>query len=576
MYPPRPAPSGLSLGNGSLPPDTVSKGSRGPIHLTLSRLRASDLAVAFSLPLIIYLGTAIVLVLERHLIVGDALSRVGSATYMLFSRDPHLGAVGFVWGPLPTILLLPLVMFGGAWPSLTQDGFAASIISAIAMAGAVWQFAMILSDWRIGRILRWALIGTFALHPLIIQYGANGDSEALFLFLLMITVRQLLVWFRTEHVSALVWVGVALGLAYLTRYETIAAAGAVTGSIVVVTFLRGPGERRARALKALADGIVVAVPFTMAFVGWAMASWVIMGNPFEQFTSVYGTSAQLAAGAAGHTESSARLSISVGQVLGLEPFAWLAGTFGAIALVRRFDTRVLAIFAEFGSVLTFAVVAWLTDRTSGWLRYAIAVVPLTILLFAAWLSLETSKVGRATGASLSAPAVDRDAKPSGLAKRSARIAAGAIAVVLLMTAVPSTLRTMVDPIVGREDHYWGYEQPRYVIAGQVAHYVDALGLPDGSVLIDTFLGFPIVLDSARPRQFVITSDRDFQRVVADPVIFSVRYILVPEGGGLGGLDAIEHSWPSMYQDGSGIGHVVREFGIDGSGFRWRLIEVNLS
>jgi hypothetical protein len=144
---------------------------------------------------------------------------------------------------------------------------------------------------------------------------------------------------------------------------------------------------------------------------------------------------------------------------------------------------------------------------------------------------------------------------------------------LLVTAVPSTLQTMVDPVVGREDHYWGYEQPRYVIAREVAHYVDGLGLPDGTVLIDTFLGFPIVLDSAHPRQFVITSDRDFRPVVSDPITFSVRYVLVPVGGGLGGLDAIERQWPSMYDTGAGIGRLVREFGIQDSAFRWRLYQL---
>jgi hypothetical protein len=199
----------------------------------------------------------------------------------------------------------------------------------------------------------------------------------------------------------------------------------------------------------------------------------------------------------------------------------------------------------------------LTNRTSGWLRYAITVIPMTMLIFAALLSrIATQR-----------PAALR------LRRSAVRAGSGVVAIALLTVAIPTTLNVMVDPIVGREDHYWGYEAPRYTIAKEVAGYLDEMHLPNGSVLIDTFLGFPIVLDSDNLRQFVLTSDRDFEQTVADPMSFNVRFILVPVGGGLGGLDAVASRWPGLYSSGSGIAKLVREFGIDGSGFRWRLFEL---
>jgi hypothetical protein len=718
----------------------------------VQRIRVAERTIAFALPFAVYLTLAVVLVLDRHLIVGDALSRVGSASYVLLSRDPHLGAIGFVWGPLPTLLVMPFVPLRAIWPPLVEDGFAASLVSAVAMAGAVRQLAMMLADWGVARGLRWALIAAFALHPLVLQYGANGDSEAIFLLLLMLTVRHLVAWLQTGRVSALTWVAVAVSLAYLTRYETIAAAVAIIGLVAAATYLRAPGERRARAVSAVADGLVVGLPFTLSFALWALASWIIVGNPFEQFASVYGTSAQLAAGAAGIPDSSSPLTITVGQILGLEPFVLVAIALAGIEVLRRRDVRVIAVVAVFGAVLTFAVVAWLTGRTGGWLRYTITTIPLTVLLFGAWLappldeherrgmfvvpagawlrsrlvlmrarvtsamarlrlvgpeleawrsrlersiaaagpqlarwlalagrrlrpwiapagrrlatiraqiprprlaagsseraqarlatirtqiprprlaagSSERAQARLATIASTAKHRMERLGAAAGLRVRSAVAVvasagppirafvartvsatreivvdwvlfarsvpallvdgaramssrldhhgpvAAVVVVAMLLTAVPSTLQTMVDPVVGREDHYWGFEQPRYVIARQVADYVDDLQLPDGAVLVDTFLGFPIVLDSARPRQFVITSDRDFKPVVTDPITFSVRYVLVPAGGGLGGLDAIERQWPSMYETGAGIGRLVREFGIEESAFRWRLYEL---
>ena len=85
---------------------------------------------------VLYLAVAVLLV--RHdILFADAMSRVGNACYVLFSRDPHLPAIGFVWNPLPSLVLLPILPLKSVAPWLVTHGFAGAIQSALLMAGTV-------------------------------------------------------------------------------------------------------------------------------------------------------------------------------------------------------------------------------------------------------------------------------------------------------------------------------------------------------------------------------------------------------------------------------------------------------
>src|SRR5207237_6935909 len=57
-----------------------------------------------------YLVVAFLLTYHAKSLQGDAFSRVASAYYVLFSREPHLAAIGFVWNPLPSFLELPILV----------------------------------------------------------------------------------------------------------------------------------------------------------------------------------------------------------------------------------------------------------------------------------------------------------------------------------------------------------------------------------------------------------------------------------------------------------------------------------
>jgi hypothetical protein len=119
------------------------------------------------------------------------------------------------------------------------------------------------------------------------------------------------------------------------------------------------------------------------------------------------------------------------------------------------------------------------------------------------------------------------------------------------------------------------ERHQYRVAREVANYLDARDLPDGSVVIDVALGFWVVLQSDRPKQFVITPDRDFEAVVNDPVAFGAKYLLVSPSAGMGSLSLITRTHPSVYENGAGIATLEHEFvSPGGPQHTWRLYRIN--
>ena len=162
------------------------------------------------------------------------------------------------------------------------------------------------------------------------------------------------------------------------------------------------------------------------------------------------------------------------------------------------------------------------------------------------------------------------------------------AVVLLLAPVPFTVRLMADPQRAPQEFALGAVLRRdsasdralsvlrtFETERAIAAYLDRLKLPDGSVLVDTSSGFAVVAASRRPKQFVITSDSDFVLDLNDPGRYGVRYLLAVPDEGRGTSDAINRRYPTMYDTGSSIAHLV--LGIPQTGadqLPWRLYAVD--
>ena len=506
--------------------------------------------LCFWLPVAVFIALGAVLVFGYASLQHDATARVADAYYVLFSRDPHLAAVGFVWNPLPSLTVLPLLPLKVLWPALTERAFAGNISSAVFMAGAVWMTWRILVDLAVSRPVRLVLTGLFFVNPMILYYGANGMSEALFLFTLLLATRFLVDWLATDRLRSLVLAGSALGLAYLARNEAVTAAAAATALVAVVRVRRAMGTTRQRFDAAITDAAIVSLPFAVCFVGWAVVSWVIVGHPFEQFSSVYGTSSQLRVVGAGIRSTqgiaSNPLFLTV-ELLSLAP-CFLVTTVGAVvAAGRRRDPSVLGLLAINGGVVAFAAAAFVAGQTAGYYRYYISIVPLSVLLtgflFAGGRTLWPG----------------RSATPTRRAIRWVAVWSVALAMILAGSAVDTSFAAMTNPGIGREEYrhiatmlYPGRhgsvetsDGDWYHTVSEMASFVDHMGLPSGSILVDTFSPCvpELVLAVHHPKVFVITNDRDFQPALADPSTFHVRYLMVPESGAYTSLDAVFRAHP---------------------------------
>lgn len=550
--------------------------------------------LVFALGLAGYLSFAWILVFGHNLIEGDAYSRVANAYYVLYSRDPHLAAIGFVWNPLPSLTMLLVLPLKALWPALVTDGFAANIVSSVFMAAAVYQLNQTLAEARLGRIARGALLVLFAAQPLILYSGSNGLSEAPILFFLFFTIRYLARWLRQDDLPALVLAGTGLGFAYLDRYEALPAGMVVVACVAAVSFGRCPGSCRQRAITALYDVTICGGPLLLSFMIWTLASWIIVGHPFEQIQSVYGNSSQAKYFASARPVATAAVGPLtpllwswLGQALVrtlllqpvLPPLLILAA---GVACWRR-SLAVLASISVLGGALLFTVTATALDVIGPLNRYYIWAIPLAIFVAAETLgALRTHRAeppagSRATQKAGSGDGSGRPSRPGrGPWMAAGRAAIGLVTIAGLATSFPSAAWLMLNPRLSNESAGLSMlnQHPgvlhEYQTSQTVAHYLDHMNLGSGTVILDVFTGYPIVLRSDNPHQFVITSDQDFEVKLADPAGTGVEYLLVPRDEP---LDALNRRYPSLYRNGAGIASLVREFRSPSDPGAWRLYRI---
>ncbi|MGV0642570.1 ABC transporter [Mycolicibacterium sp. XJ2546] len=544
-------------------------------------------AIMFLMALTAYLAVGYWLQVQNGFIMGDALARVSAAQAVLFSRDPHLAAIGFIFTPLTAVVQIPAIAASPVWPDMAERAFSGTIMSAVFMAGAVIQIMSMGTDRGLPRTYVLAITALFALNPMIIFYGANGMSEAPFLFFMSWAVRRLIMWMFDDDVHHLVTAGgIAMGLAYLTRYDAvacIAAAGVLVGG---TTYLRARPVPRLR--RALLDMVMVSGPGLAAFLGWAGVSWLITGEAFGQFTSQYGNAAILEQSGHSAPNFGEGLTFAAICITLLAP-TLMPLTILAVARRRRApDWHVLAPpVAIFGAALAFQTISYATGSTFPFLRFYIIAVPLAACL--AMLAVPDGVL---------APAKRRGkfatARPAaGAAGRRRSWAVYAPVAAAFAVAIPVTAWGMGQPEYAPQEYALGAvlaPQPDSVderkaiehrVAAsfsterEIADYLERLDLPDGSVIVDTEYGFAILAASSRPRMFVVPSDPDFTAVLNAPTAHSVRYMLAIPREGRGTADALNLRYPTLYDTGADIATLELEIPNNGdSQPDWRLYRVN--
>ncbi len=542
--------------------------------------------VAFGAALALYLAVGYWLQVRNGFILGDALSRVQASGSVLFSRDPHLAAIGFIFTPLTAMVEIPAILLAPLWPDLTARAFAGSLMSALFMAGAVVQIFSVGSDRGLPRSYVTIITTLFALNPMIVFYGSNGMSEAPFIFFLVWSVRRLILWMVDDDVHHLVVAGgIAMGLAYLTRYDavgTVAAAGFVVGTTTYLRARKPPRRRR-----ALLDLLLVSLPGFAAFIGWAAASWMITGDAFAQFTSQYGNKAILEqSGGSGAADFGSGLSFAAVCITLLAPTLIPIAAWAGFLRWRRPNWAVLAVpLLMYGAVLALQTYTYATGATFAFLRFYIVAIPfaatMALLAVPDGVFVTPKRRGRYAPAPATAPST-----------RSTRISYAAVALAFAL-GVPVTAWGMGLPTYAPQEYALGavlrpdpYDtSPRkdaerriaatFSTEREIAAYLDSLDLPDSSVITDTVYGFAVVAASKRPSMFVVPSDPDFTTLLNDPEAFGIKYLLSVPPSGRGVSDALNQRYPTLYDTGADVATLELEVPNDGdSQPDWRLYRVD--
>lgn len=529
-----------------------------------------------------YLVIGVYLAAEVQLFFGDALSRVQSAQSVLFSRTPHLAAIGFVFTPLTAIVQLPLTALTPWIPEMTTQALSAVIMSSAFMAGSVVQASGIARDQGLRPLVAGTFTVFYAINPMIVLYAANGMSEAPYLFFLAWASRRLIRWVSSDDVHELVVAGIALGLSYLTRYDGGAAALAAAFVVGWVTYSRR--DRRKRVSRTLLDITLILAPSALAFLAWAAAGWLITGDAFAQFTSEYGNAAIIAqSGGSGSSTTGDAIRFSMTEMFILAPLlpVLIVGLIGVRARRHRLTPLLPALLIL--AVLAFQVFGYSRGSTFGFLRFY-----MTVILLAAVVALMSIPLRRQVPMRREGAHADI-LLPRPYASRWGYKIAATIVIVVVATAIPVTavgmtspkyapqefaLGSVVDPRPDSVDQKYLDEQRivrSFSTERALAQYLDGMDLPDGAVLCDTVYGFAVVVQSTRPRQFVIPSDRDFAQLLNDPVGGGVQYFLTVPPTGRGLADAINQRYPTIYENGAQLGVLMLEARNQGADLPdWRL------
>ena len=497
-----------------------------------------------ALVLVANVAVALYLSYKIQYVENDALSRVANAYYVLFSRDPHLGAIGLIWNPLPSLMELPLVLLKPVFPALATRALAGSLLTAIFGALGVRQLLAILQGLGVDRRYRILAAIVYALNPLILLYSSNGMSDIILMTCYLGAIRGVLAymdgWSLRPLMEAALWLVVAFG----ARYEAIPfTAVLVLGVVYAVSRARSRREAEGVA-------ILLAAPVAYAASVWMYFNWLIMKNPLYFLVSPYGNISQVATGAYATPALSWAYHNVLNTLLYTMHFSllyWPVWVGVAAALYWTFkrrdqDPRGIVLLAALLGALSLEMAMTYHGSLAAWDRFYIDYIAIGVVL-----------VGFAASKALPL-----------FQGRRALVLAGMVTLMALGDV--GTWQAMQVPFLSNPDGVVvdtalaGAPLPStntyHFHVSSVAVYLNAH--PHVLVLADSFDSYNAILQVHNPRQLVITSDEDFAGMLHNP-LGRVNAILVPKPQNVGTLNAINYTYPRMWRGGVRWTYLITSF-----------------
>ena len=236
--------------------------------------------------------------------------------------------------------------------------------------------------------------------------------------------------------------------------------------------------------------------------------------------------------------------------------------------------------ALLGGALASDLILFLKGDITASFRYFILALPFDVFLVGSLVAaIQTPR-----------PAPDIATNPQRVSRTTGGVL-GAVAAVILIVAimVPTAVTTgtaLLNPNVGTYEaaqigwifhahpSAWDIENKNmasWVLT--IGHWFTSRHLPDGDVLTDAATCMSnIITTIAQPKIFVIPNDRDFQRILADPISFHTHYILEADPTGSAATDT-SSEYPTLWSTGAGFTKMVHEFPARGACPAFRLFHV---
>ena len=484
------------------------------------------------------------------MIMGDAASRVANAFYVLYIQPAHLASIGFVWNPLPSLLELPFMLFVPLFKPMATAALAGVIVTSLFAAGTAVLIYKNCTHFNVPTWVTFALLALYVFNPFIFIYGFNGMSEVMFIFFIVLTITQLVQWIYDESPIHLFWIGVALALAFLIRYEAIAFAAAVFLAVLFFMLRKRYYSRNKKSVRFYFEGtvLVVFVPLVASVVLWILANWIFMGDPLYFLTSEYSNEAYTET-SLGSDILSLQWNITGVLLYALKMSVYFIPLTVVILFIRLFDKRLFQWETLMFLVLVLGITAFeslmlLRGASYGWLRFFVYPLPIAV----AWLPYELEKLkGRS-------PVFKNVA---------ATFCCLALAISMVLTGL-----TLKNPEIAREEYstYFAESSNDLDLQAEIAAYINEY-YADSVFLMDSYHTWYVILNMDSTDKVITTCSYTFKEAVEDPVEFDVQYILLvdPE---IGVADAINKYYPDLYENGADWCTLEKDFG------DYRLYKVN--
>lgn len=514
----------------------------------------------FLFAFIVYMALADYLVIHLHYTNADAYTRVADATYVLYSRDPHLGAIGFIWPPLPGLLNIPILALQHWFPYLITRAFAGSVQGALFGAGTVVLLNLGLRRAGVVMPARWLVLVAWLLNPMIALYAAQGMSEGPFVFFVIASFLSFIRWAESRRPAELAALGVLVGLGTLVRTEMILVAIVMGAGVFYCSLGRKVGWRQLET-----HTLLYALPALFVFGLWIGSTWVIEHDPLFILHSTYSqqgaaTSGFGASAVADFTQWHNVVSYIGSQYLQLFPavVVVVAAVFLRAVLVknRRPAIVLLALAAPVPLVDMYLVHI---GNLALVLRYQIYVIPYTIVLGIFLLNefrRSSPRVVSVAALLLAAVVGLSNISTFDLMSDRHRAPEESVAVIAAENNVSAgAIDAQMDPLDA---------------SSQVSAAVAAADKDHGLIAMDTFRGGSVYMTAPDRSIYVVTSDEDFEAVVNQPQVYHVEYFLVPKPEGESTLDHINQLYPTLWANGDNFATKVAEIG---SSLHWRLYKI---